>query len=114
MAPRLTILIFSGSKKGTQACFPFRAKSPGKGIPSRSANGTPIEMYPLAGHFYISLDISFYLIGPKKRTSFHISQKRGPYANGRPFQSITEHIFRGYQVKEALRAESLETGKLHS
>ena len=31
------------------------------------------------GHFYISLDISLYLKGPKKGASLHVPQKRGPY-----------------------------------
>jgi len=37
MAPRLKILMSSGSKKGTQKYFSFLSKSPGKRIPSRFA-----------------------------------------------------------------------------
>ena len=33
----------SGSKKGTQICFPFPSKSPGKWIPSTFPNGAPME-----------------------------------------------------------------------
>jgi hypothetical protein len=61
MDPRLKILILSGSKKGSQIYYPFFLKK------SRQANplqvpqwGPKGERYPLAGHFYISLNI--YLI----------------------------------------------------
>ena len=43
MAPRLKILMSSGSKKETQIHFPFLSKSPGKRIPSRFPNGAPME-----------------------------------------------------------------------
>jgi hypothetical protein len=43
MAPRLKILMSSGSKKGTQIYFPFLSKSPGKQIPSRFTNVVPKE-----------------------------------------------------------------------
>jgi hypothetical protein len=39
MAPRLKILMSSGSKKGTQIYYPFLSKSSGKQIPSRFPNG---------------------------------------------------------------------------
>ena len=44
MAPRLKILMSSGSKKGTQIYYPFLSKSPGKRIPSRFPNGAPMEI----------------------------------------------------------------------
>ena len=40
VAPRLKILMSSGSKKGTQN--PFLSKSPGRRIPSRFPNGAPM------------------------------------------------------------------------
>jgi hypothetical protein len=43
MAPRLKILMSSGSKKGTKIHFPFLSKSPGKRIHSRFLNGAPME-----------------------------------------------------------------------
>jgi len=43
MAPRLKILMSSGSKKGTEIYYPFLSKSPGKRIPSRLPNGAPME-----------------------------------------------------------------------
>ena len=43
MAPRLKILMSSGSKKGTQMYFPFLLKSPIKRIYSRFLNGAPME-----------------------------------------------------------------------
>jgi len=69
MAPRLRILMPSGSKKGTQIYYTFLSKSPGKGIPVRFPNVALMERYPRTWHFYISLDISVYRKGPKKRAS---------------------------------------------
>jgi hypothetical protein len=44
MAPRLKILMSSGSKKKeTKVYYPFLSKSPGKRIPSRFLNGAPME-----------------------------------------------------------------------
>ena len=43
MAPRLKILMSSGSNKGTQMYYPFLSKSPGKRIFSRFPNGAPME-----------------------------------------------------------------------
>ena len=43
MAPRLKILMSSGSKKGTQIYSPFLSKSPGKQIPSRFPSRAPME-----------------------------------------------------------------------
>ena len=52
----------SGSKKGTQICYPFPSKNTGKRIPSRFPTGGPYgERYPLTGHFYISLNISLFI-----------------------------------------------------
>ena len=46
-------------------------------------------IYPLTGHFYISLGISLFLKGPKKGAFLHVPQERGPYGKRRPFQSLT-------------------------
>jgi len=43
MAPRLKILMSSGSKKGTQIYYPFPSESPGKQIPSRFPSMAPAE-----------------------------------------------------------------------
>jgi hypothetical protein len=43
MAPRLKILMSSGSKKRTQIYCTFLSKSPNKRIPSRFPNGAPME-----------------------------------------------------------------------
>jgi hypothetical protein len=43
MAPRLKILMSSGSKTGTQTYYSFLSKRPGKRIPSRFPNGAPME-----------------------------------------------------------------------
>ena len=61
MAPRLKILMSSGSKKGTQIYYPFLSKSPGKRTPSRFPNWALTEWYLLTGHFYVSLNISPFI-----------------------------------------------------
>jgi hypothetical protein len=43
MAPRLEILMISGSKKGTQLYVFFSLKNPSKRTPSRFPNGAPME-----------------------------------------------------------------------
>jgi hypothetical protein len=43
MASRLKILMFSGSKKGTQIYYAFLSKSSGKRIPSRFLNSALVE-----------------------------------------------------------------------
>ena len=58
----------SGPKKGTWIFYPFLSKCPGNRIPSRFPNRAPMERDThLQCIFYISLDISLYLKGPKKR-----------------------------------------------
>jgi hypothetical protein len=68
MAPRLQILMSSGSRNGTQIHYPLLSKSLGKWISSPTR---PLwrERYLLAGHFYISLDISLYIKVPKQRAA---------------------------------------------
>jgi hypothetical protein len=88
MASRLKILMSSGFKKGTQIYYPCLPSS-GKQIPSRFPNGAPMDRDThLTGHFYISLDISLYLICPKKTASLCVPQKQDPYENRCPFQSF--------------------------
>jgi len=58
MASRLKTLMSCGSKKGTWIYYPFFPKSPDKRKPSGFPSGTPRDRYPLAGCFYISLNIS--------------------------------------------------------
>jgi hypothetical protein len=82
MAPRLKILISSGSKKENQIYFLFLSKLHGKRIPSRFPIRASVGRdVCLTDHFYISLNASLYLKGPMKRASLHVSQRRGPYGN---------------------------------
>jgi len=60
-------LMSPGSKKGNQIYYPFLSKSPGKRIPLQWV--PYVERYPLAEHFYISLDTSLYLKGSKERAA---------------------------------------------
>jgi len=50
----------------------------------------------LQGIFYICLDVSLYLKGPKKRAPLHVSQKWGSYGDRRPFPEPL-----GFPVKES-------------
>jgi len=51
MAPRLKVLMSSGSNKRTQLNYPFLSKSPGKQISSRFPNGAPMERDTHLGEF---------------------------------------------------------------
>jgi len=55
------ILMSSGSIKGTQICYPFPSKSPGKRIPSRFPNGALMERHTRLQGIFTSQYISFYL-----------------------------------------------------
>jgi len=62
MAPRLKILIPSGSKKGTQIYYPFLSKSPGKRLPSRFPSRTPLERDTRLQGIFTSLVIYLFNI----------------------------------------------------
>ena len=63
VAPRLKILMTSGSKKGTQIYYFFSLKSPSKRTPSRFPSGAPMERDThLQGILHISK-------GPNKNSS---------------------------------------------
>ena len=51
----------SGTKKGTQICYSFPSKSPGKRIPSRFPNGAPMERNTRLQGIFTSQYTSFYL-----------------------------------------------------
>jgi len=68
VAPRFKILMFSGSKKGSQICYPFLSKSPGK-IPSRFPNGAPMERDTCLQGIFTSLLIYLF------NTSFGVPSK---------------------------------------
>ena len=78
MAPKLKILMSSGSKKSPDILSfsfkKFRQANPLQ-LPQRAPYG---QRHPLIWHFYISLGISLYLKGPNKRASLHFPQKRAP------------------------------------
>ena len=69
----LKILMSSGTKKGTQICYPFPSKSPGKWIPSRFPNGAPMERDTrLRGTFtshliYLFLLKMFFWVFPRRQ-----------------------------------------------
>jgi len=61
MAPRLKILMSSGSKKGTQIYFPFLSKSPGKQTPSRFPKVAPLERDTLLHGIFTYLLIYLFI-----------------------------------------------------
>ena len=65
MAPRFKILMFSGSKKGTQIYFTFHSRSVGKRIPSSFSNGAPMEKDTRLQDSITSLLVYFFLSLPQ-------------------------------------------------
>ena len=61
MPHRLKILMSSGSKKGTQICFPFLSKSSGKRIPSKFPKGASIERKTRLQGIFTSLLIYIFI-----------------------------------------------------
>jgi hypothetical protein len=55
MAPRFKILMSSRSKKGTLIYYAFHSKNPGKRIPSRFPNGTPMDRERAAYRAFLHL-----------------------------------------------------------
>jgi hypothetical protein len=92
MAPRLKILMPSGSKKGTQIYYSFQSKKFRQTNPLQVPQRGPYrERYLLTGNFYISLDISLYLKGPMKR-AFMFPKSKAPMemdANSRALINIS-------------------------
>jgi len=87
MAPRIKILISSGSEKGTWIYYPFLpSKSPGKRIPSRLPNGVPRERDTRLQRMFTSLLIYLLL-------SFRVPGKGAPsvFPGGSPRTGILRH-----------------------
>ena len=69
-APRLKILMSPGSKKGTRIYYPFLSRVAASESPPGSPTGPQWREIPAYRAFYISLDISLYLKGPKRPSVF--------------------------------------------
>ena len=78
MAPRLKILMSSGSKKGTQIYYRFLSKSPGKQTPSRFPSRAPMERDTRLQGIFTSLLIYLF------NTSFSVPSK-GALPPGPPY-----------------------------
>jgi len=78
MAPRLKILMSSGSNKGTQIYYRFLSKIPGKWTPSKFPNGAPMERDTHLQGIFTSLLIYFFNI------SFGVPSK-GALSTGPPY-----------------------------
>jgi hypothetical protein len=108
-ALRLKILIFSGSKKGTQIHFPFLSKRPGKRNPPGSPNGAPIEIPAYREFLHISKALR------KERPSM-FPRSRVPMETDAHSRALT-YLSR-FSVKmpspEALRTEPLHREMFHS
>jgi hypothetical protein len=86
MAPRLKILMSSGSNKGTHIYYPFLSKSPGKRIPSRFPSGAHMERDNCFQGIFTYLLI--YLFISKALRNEH-PEKQVTYGNRHPLQSLT-------------------------
>ena len=79
MAPRLKILVSSGSKRGTQIYYPFLSKSAGKRIPFRFPNGAPLERNTILQGIFASLLIYMFIskaLRKERPTMFPKSEPR--------------------------------------
>jgi hypothetical protein len=83
MAPRLKILMSSGSKKGTQIYYLFLSKKSRQVNPIQFPNGAPIERDTRLQGIFTYLLIYLFI------SKAHDHQNRGHYGNRRPFQNFT-------------------------
>ena len=100
MAPKLKILMSSGSKKGTQIYFFFALKKSWQmNLIQVSQEDLYGEKYPFTGNFCILLKTLIkiplnkkfffpFLKGPKKRVPLHVPQNWGPMEADTHFQSL--------------------------
>ena len=65
MAPRLKILMSSGSKKGIQLYYPFLSKSPVKRIPTRFPNWAPMGRDTRLQGIFTSVLVYLFLSFPQ-------------------------------------------------
>jgi len=87
VAPRLKILMTSGSKKGTQIYYFFSLKSPSKQTLSRFPSGAPMERDTRLQGICVTLKdlIKIPLIRrPQERNAHPCSQKLGPLCKKTP------------------------------
>jgi len=89
MAPRLRILMSSGSKKGTQIYYHFLSKSPGKQIPSRFPNRAPMERDTHLHYIFTSLLIDLFISKALRKERPSMFPKSGAPMETHPFQSLT-------------------------
>ena len=114
VAPRLKIMMASGSKKGTQIYYLYSLKSPSKRTPSRFPSGDRMERDTRLQGIFISLKdlIKIPLIRrPQERSVHPCSLKRGPYGSRRlgspvkePYHKVPfmESLAERYPVPRAL------------
>jgi hypothetical protein len=113
MAPRLKILMASGSKKGTQIYFSFFLKSPGKRTPSRFPNRAPMERDTcLQGILHISQKPhknSSNKKAPRKKPPSMFPQSGAPTKADTNFRALL-NISLGSPVKEpSLKVSFIES-----
>ena len=100
-APRLKILMSSGSKKGTQIYYPFLSKSPGKQIPSRIPNGAPMErdarLQGIFTYLFICISLSER---PEEESVPPYSPKAGPLWRETPIPVPYLTYFLGSPARE--------------
>jgi len=102
MAPKLKILMSSGSKKGIHIYYLFLSESPSQWIPSMFHHWGPRgERCLLTGHFYISLNISSLSQRPQEKSIPPCSPKVVPLGKQMPIPEPYLTCFLGSPVKES-------------
>jgi hypothetical protein len=88
MDPRFRILISSGSQKGPRIYYPFfPQKVPSSEYPPGSPTGPYGERYPLAGHFYVFLNISLIVF----LSEYPVREPPPCSLTGSPWTGIPHH-----------------------
>ena len=92
MAPRLKMLMSSGSKRGTEIYFSFSLKSPSKWTPSRFPNRVPVERDTcLQGILHISQNIIKIPLNKKSLRKKHpsmVPKSRAPMEADAHFEAL--------------------------
>jgi len=102
MAPRLKMLMSSGSNKGNQIYYFFLPKSPGKRIPSRFPNGDPMERDTSLQGIFTYLLIYLYISKALRKEHPSMFPKSGASMEKDAHSRFLRNIFFGVLSKGAL------------
>jgi hypothetical protein len=117
MAPRLKILMSSGSKKGTKIYYPFLSESPGKRISSKSPKGVLERDTRLQGIFTYLLIYLFISKALRKERPSMFPESGALEETDAHSRALTSVAYRGIFFGEGvqhiqLRTEGRENGDL--